>query len=535
MRQASHTAPSNSNPPGRPLASDAWLVFGCAALFFGTSVTTFQARVTDISALRVLAGDVPYRDFWTMYAPGSFTVLAMAFAAFGREVIVSNLLGVLTAAGSVAVYYLLAGLVASRGVAALLAAVVAAAYYRTGYHDGFTSFPPAFLLMLAAVVLTSRRHREPGVAWALLPGLLFGLAALFKHDVTAYVALATGMAAGVMRHIGGIRPRWTPVVAAAMCASVIVGAAVLTLVVLGAGPAMWDGFIRFVADDFRYVRPESFPLVPRIGASLLQTARGVLRWGSLTAPLVALVVGLAIRRRTWQSPDPIIRLVSVIAFVAFWLHWIAAHVQVNTHVISLTAWGGLAAGAAISGWEVDQANRARWARVALAAWTLGLLVEPAARVVVRATEPSTWVGLDRLRGIRVATSDAAWMRQLAQRLAAGDPRAAVLFAGNRNDLNIFAESTPYWLTSRRPASAYHELHPGVTDTEAVQRRIIAGLSPDVPPIIVREYRFSDAVVDDVLKDMALHVPVGSHVLDAWIDERYLPGSRYGSYEVMVAR
>ena len=36
-------------------------------------------------ACRVLAGDVPYRDFWTMYAPGQFYAVAGLFAAFGRE------------------------------------------------------------------------------------------------------------------------------------------------------------------------------------------------------------------------------------------------------------------------------------------------------------------------------------------------------------------------------------------------------------------------------------------------------------------
>jgi hypothetical protein len=187
------------------------------------------------------------------------------------------------------------------------------------------------------------------------------------------------------------------------------------------------------------------------------------------------------------------------------------------------------------GWPGTRAAVSRIASVVLVIWALLLLTEASARILLRAAGPSEWVGLERLHGIRVPVSDAAWMRGLAAALERGDPRAAVLLAGNRNDMNVFAETTPYWLTSRPPASAYHELHPGVTDTEAVQHRIIAELPSEVAPIVVREYRFADPVVDAVMRDLLPHVPVGSRVLDTWIASRYAPGERFGRYEVMLEK
>ena len=38
--------------------------------------------------LVILDGGVPYRDFWTMYAPGQFYAVAALFWLFGRELLV---------------------------------------------------------------------------------------------------------------------------------------------------------------------------------------------------------------------------------------------------------------------------------------------------------------------------------------------------------------------------------------------------------------------------------------------------------------
>ena len=40
--------------------------------FYGPAFLGILGDVTATSAERVQAGDIPYRDFWTMYAPGSY-------------------------------------------------------------------------------------------------------------------------------------------------------------------------------------------------------------------------------------------------------------------------------------------------------------------------------------------------------------------------------------------------------------------------------------------------------------------------------
>ena len=215
----------------------------------------------------MLAGDVPYRDFWTMYAPGSFVTLAGAFSLFGRELIVSNVLGILTSATAVAVFFRLAKSVAGAGAAACLAGLVALAFYGTSYHSGFTSYPPVLLLILGAVSVVAARCVAPGWTWAILPGAILGLAALYKHDIAGYAAIATGVALLIVRVHTGAAPVWRPVLALAISSATVPLAAAWWLVAHGAGPDLWDNLIRFPLVDFGHVRGETFPFIPRFSGS----------------------------------------------------------------------------------------------------------------------------------------------------------------------------------------------------------------------------------------------------------------------------
>lgn len=513
---------------------DTALVLAAALLLFGTGVSDFASRVTDISALRVLDGEVPYRDFWTMYAPGSFTTLALAFALFGRELIVSNLLGIVTSAAAVAMFYRLARRVAGTSAALAAAALVAAAFFGSGYSGGFGSYPPAFLLILAAADRTAAACREPRPVGVILPAVLLGGAALFKHDVAAYAVIALALALVVVRARARQRPIVAPALVLGLVPAAIVGAAAAILTAAGAGSDLWRDLVVFPLTDFRHVRPEYFPLVPNLRGLSIDTIRELVLWGTCNLPLLALAAGTAgiIRRR--GAVDDTALFAGVAGFALFWLHWAAAHVQINTHVISLTAWGTLVAGAGLRPRALSQRPGLRLVVSSIVlGWGLLLVAE---RVYLTATRPPAdhWVGVPRLSGIRASAGTAAWMRQLAAAMSEADPKRPLLLLSSRNDVHVFVEPTPFWLSARTPATRHHELHPGITDTPDGHRGMLAAVQAGPLPVVVREYRFSDEVLDAVKADMSA-VPIGSLAMDEWVTRHYEPGPRFGPYEIMHAR
>ena len=48
------------------------------------TVGTYDEGLVLVGADRVLRGDLPYRDFWTLYGPGSYYLLAGLFRLFGE-------------------------------------------------------------------------------------------------------------------------------------------------------------------------------------------------------------------------------------------------------------------------------------------------------------------------------------------------------------------------------------------------------------------------------------------------------------------
>jgi hypothetical protein len=173
------------------------------------------------------------------------------------------------------------------------------------------------------------------------------------------------------------------------------------------------------------------------------------------------------------------------------------------------------------------------AALAVVAWS-GVYV--ARRFYNSATRPPIArerIGLPGLAGLSAPADRARELRGLAAAIAgAGGPEAPLLFLSRRNDITVYASSEPFWLTPRRPATRYHEIHPGVTDVEWRQREMIAAIEAGPLPVVVREHRFTDGYLDAAKTLMQAHVPVGSTIIDDWIAGRYEPGVRFGSYEVM---
>src|SRR5512145_695376 len=97
-----------------------------AALFLGIlgvySLTWFQGlgvSISTIGAERVLRGEIPYRDFWTMYAPGHFYLLALLFRIFGSHILVETIATSVVCAAAGLVCYWLVFNVMNRRLAAI--------------------------------------------------------------------------------------------------------------------------------------------------------------------------------------------------------------------------------------------------------------------------------------------------------------------------------------------------------------------------------------------------------------------------------
>lgn len=161
-------------------------------------------------ATRVLAGQIPYRDFFSFYTPGSFYLMAGLFRIFGSSFAVARTSLAITGALCSVITYFLARRVCSRGISllsAVLATVVGTAFRFLVLHNYYSTLF-ACLAVLASVKFVEQRKstwafavssfvsltflveqsKGGGLGLGLLTGLLLLRKSLGRLPVKAFAA-----------------------------------------------------------------------------------------------------------------------------------------------------------------------------------------------------------------------------------------------------------------------------------------------------------------------------------------------------------
>ncbi|MBR6976002.1 MAG: hypothetical protein IKH84_03775 [Ottowia sp.] len=139
----------------------------------------------------ILQGKLPYKDFWTMYAPGQFYLVALLFRIFEPQLFIACLIGIVSKAVMVTLGYMMLRRhlsVHTKWLPAVGTVILALFLARMG-NETFPAFPAAALSMLA-LMLMERGLAQRRLALLLAAGAVTGLAACFRHDMGAYTAVA---------------------------------------------------------------------------------------------------------------------------------------------------------------------------------------------------------------------------------------------------------------------------------------------------------------------------------------------------------
>ncbi len=156
-------------------------------------------------AQRILAGQVPYRDFFSFYTPGSYYAVALVFRIFGSSLAVARTAVALAGALLSAVSYLLARRVCSRTVAftlAVLGTLTTLPYRFLVLHNWDSTLWACLALYCAVRVL-----EKPAWTWTFAVGLFASLTVLFEQSKGAGLCLGLGMGFLAIWCVDG-RERW---------------------------------------------------------------------------------------------------------------------------------------------------------------------------------------------------------------------------------------------------------------------------------------------------------------------------------------
>lgn len=509
---------------------------------FNPIYNLYDDGILAFGAERILQGDMPYRDFWTMYAPGQFYVLAGLFAIFGTEDLTLRLYGLTLKAVITALSF---SLVAKKSgaVAGIIAAASSFLILVAARLEAFPVFPAILLLQLA--LLSLPEQLGPAPQRLLATGVLIGLAALFRHDLGFYFCIGltiytcwqqftlhankTSALAGVLRNC----------YLYATGVLIIVFPVTLYLLLNVGTEKLWFNLI--LAPATLYAENRSLPWP---GPTLLQQAIGfplliaefVVYLPALLIPLFLFIVCTHKHRQSIQKIEygfmlllgicsllfmlkgsvrvsaihmlPAV-LFSVLTLASLWPRLTPrARYSVPLAAVYLLS-AGLVSGACLPGLTILQAavkqNVSHWSS------ELNSL-------------PCSDSGLPRGRCVSV---DKHYQQAGEYILANTSASDLIYVAGGRHD-KVFVNAVGlYFLTGRGSATYWQELHPGVQTQSAIQSQIIDELSKNRPALIVLDERW-----DEIQEPNASALSSGEHKLDTFIEGNFSETARFGPIRIL---
>lgn len=131
---------------------------------------------------QLLDGRVPNRDFFTVYGPGNFAVLAAAFSVFGQSLVVERLVGVAYQAAIVAGVM---GVTRRHGFGAHIGAGVVSVLLMAGPTPALSWMGGLAISVCSLALLHRGGHRA-----AMVAGVLAGLAMCWRYEMAVLVVAA---------------------------------------------------------------------------------------------------------------------------------------------------------------------------------------------------------------------------------------------------------------------------------------------------------------------------------------------------------
>ncbi|MBY0496965.1 MAG: glycosyltransferase family 39 protein [Cyanobacteria bacterium] len=241
--------------------------------YFNRSTNLLDEGSTAAQAMRIVNGELIYRDFFTVVTPGSYYTVAWLFQIFGASLMVLRWTALITGLAILLVTLTVARRVMAWPFAAA-AALLTTVWGWFLVTPNFYSLEAALLSLIAlacyvhgAPSFAKATERQPSVRWMIAAGMAAGLTAMVKQNVGAYAAaglLITIWASRLFDDMPGWRGRLKLSGQFVAGIAVAVAPVVLWLMASGAGPYLYESWLYYPLVKYteRFARPfpDFFPL-----------------------------------------------------------------------------------------------------------------------------------------------------------------------------------------------------------------------------------------------------------------------------------
>jgi len=509
-----------------------------------TPFNYFDEGFAVYNAVRIAAGEIPHRDFWTAYPPGQFYVLSAVFNIFGSSLLISRIYDILCRL----IISLLVYLIAERFLNKTLSVFVffaAVLLLTLPYFYAYAIFP-SLVFCFTAILCLLNYYRQNKRRWLLFAGINSGIASIFRHDFGVYVGIAlclTLLLYDAFYNSDGKRNINTSLktILLLFAGAVIVALPFYGYLVYEVGfSRLWEQLIIYPATTLREFRHVSY--LSQIQQSVdqllslqifdLRTIRKLFRISlSLFFPILIYLIALYLiirnhLKRGAYSTNTIYQVIVIWLFGSMLMHYAVLRSD-NIHLLptSINAFILLAFISSI--YFIEPSNiKTRVKQTLLMLLISGIyLYSPVKTMInnVMITSPlECYSGIERAGGVFISRDQERAVEFIQQHTSKNEP----IFVGNERHDKIFINDIGFYYLAERPcATFYHILEPGLATTLLVQKSIITDLiSRDVKWIVLADMQHPEE--DNLSSESS-----GVYVLDDWIRENYELREQFKRYKI----
>ena len=472
------------------------------------------------NALRVLRGELPFLDFWTVYPPGTSYVLAMFFSMLEPSLEVSRWvhlvwMGLITAAA-----HLLLTRITNTFTAAITTAIVAA-WACLALSPSY-AMAPAIAIALVSLTALMWGCQSGSTYVGAAGGVAGGLIVFFRHDLSAYLLLSTLGCYAVLRATGqGSYQvnthrllRWYLLFYAGA------GLAGLTMILYRSGIEPFiDQALVFPSLIQRDQRFLPFPTLLSLGSTSTDLSRWLLAW---IAPMMLClaVIFLSLWRQLLSEGALLVVIIagsmsSLLLFQAFGrLDLVHAAPSLIFATITLSAITGSALSKPAAAPRVAPG-------IAILVFTLFSIQQLSDNFYPRVVVSCFY---EKSNCSRTASDQTAAIDFVNRNFAADEP----VFVGNkRHDRIWFNDALLYFLLNRAIPTKWNEMHPGEVTTAEVQSQIVEQLE---------DQKVRVAILVDIPSGQEMNASAessGVYILDTYLFSRFSSIWREGRYTVLL--
>ncbi len=545
---------------GLYLLSVALLVLGLDR----TAQNLFDEGQILVGAQQVAMGRVPYRDFWTAYAPGQYWAIGSLFKIFGPFLLVERLWDILLRAALATLAYVMSRDATNPRHALVVWAFALAWLWFVNFY-GYPLIPGTLFALMAVHFILSCHKDEHRRSRLFLAGVSAGVAGLFRQDIGVYTILVC-MAFLLFVEI---RSPTNPAIQTAPRNRLATAAVFIAGVLTVTAPAIVYLLIEVPLADLTYAlltypssiyaptRSLPFPsLVPHLAAMAGGRSPGVstghfAQAFAIYLPWLAAGLGAA---TVWQlqrtarlrigarSGLLTVALLTALVLIFSLKSLVRPHV---VHVIHSL----IPAFMLISFFQFASRGALRWMSNAIVILLALIMAYPPLNMLYtthlqRPTVHSAGTGAASIQsgdgplangiaGIHRWPHPAAGFAMERDLAAAAafiaantTPEDRIFLANGRHD-RIFANDVIfYFMAQRQPATKYYEFNPGVTTSAKIQTLIVEDLEESRVSWVVVSRR-NDKNIEPNLSALSS----GVRILDSYLSANFGLVNRFGSYEI----